>query len=1174
MHLHQLFVLCSLLLTMTRLNAQQVNPAAAPENTFALVIGIANYENDKLNLNYSNRDAEAFADYLRSAAGGRIPEDNIRLLIDTNATTAAVYNSLRWLKKKTELSQVQDEKSKNLVYIYFSGHGDVETNTRANLGFLLTYNTPPNNYFNNAVRIEDLNHYAHVLSADLNAEVILITDACHSGKLAGSDNRGTYLAGSALALAKDREVRIASCNPDQLSMEDQRWGNGRGVFSYYLVNGLKGLADRNKDLVVTLNEAQLFVDSAIAADPVLKELRHKQNPVLQGNKQFKLSVINEEVLDEIMRAPQAGEAALPVPDQFWKLIYDSLADISSLSFNRFAAADRNEIPRLFLQEIGDLWKDYKDVAAIPGQLAQLISQDPVQWNQFSEKMLEWLHNKGQEVINQYLAGDEAALEKRRYYNTGSRGYDIYTDVFSTALKLVEPSDPLYQILTMNRLYFSGVAARLKMPLVNEAAQKKILAEALPIQLKALDMNDNAAFIQNELGILYQYRNEKKRAEEYYLRAAALAPSWAIPKANLCGLYVELNDTAAAAAAGAEAEQLQPGLQNTQVNLGRLEERKGNYLFAEERYRTAIDLNTRHFFPFERLGHVYLQTTQYALADSFFHEAALRKKGYHFMKNGVDYIGNTIVFPPLPYMPCSLDTSIILPDDIMALFYWGETEYAQNNYTSAVRQFKKIIALDPDNPLVFHYLGKMYYDQQHWEQAELMFRFAEQYYLSPEQFTGYCDSLLKGKKYPYEHECFESNFRSKHYPGVEDLYFLATIYETWKHPDEAETRFRQIIRLYPEDITGYLKLWQLLEKQDRYTEAESVIRSFKAVDAERSDRELRTFYLRAINRFPESSDWYHRLGLLLYDRASGPSRQTYLDSIIWFPKLNQEVHIDLNNYTQLGTELRWDLRDPHAPKLVYVVDFEEQPSSVTTPGTRERYMLSEPIYTPRRDAIYFLRMADSLITETSLKADLQFKIGNVFVWAGSKKQAFPHYARSVALQPDNANARLNLVDVSRAIYKNREGFAQLNYLYDSAQINFPKRMLYGEWSIHAGQFDRAEAVLTEAVAIYPYAIPEIQDLFGRLHLLRKEPAKALPHYKQYAQAHKRDANTSYTIAKLYAQSANSTEAMKWLEKALQQGFNYRYVLESDPVWKKESRTVRWTALLKKYPMKRYREPVVN
>jgi hypothetical protein len=80
-----------LLAVSTGIKSQTTNA----ENTFA-VVGIANYEYEGINLNYANRDAQIFAGYLMSKSGGALPEDNIRLLTDTNATTAAVYNALKW----------------------------------------------------------------------------------------------------------------------------------------------------------------------------------------------------------------------------------------------------------------------------------------------------------------------------------------------------------------------------------------------------------------------------------------------------------------------------------------------------------------------------------------------------------------------------------------------------------------------------------------------------------------------------------------------------------------------------------------------------------------------------------------------------------------------------------------------------------------------------------------------------------------------------------------------------------------------------------------------------------------------------------------------------------------------------------------------------------------------
>jgi hypothetical protein len=64
---------------------------ASNGKTYAIIIGIAKYEDpDIKQLNFANRDAAAFADYLMSASGGSVPKQQIRLLTDSAATIGEV----------------------------------------------------------------------------------------------------------------------------------------------------------------------------------------------------------------------------------------------------------------------------------------------------------------------------------------------------------------------------------------------------------------------------------------------------------------------------------------------------------------------------------------------------------------------------------------------------------------------------------------------------------------------------------------------------------------------------------------------------------------------------------------------------------------------------------------------------------------------------------------------------------------------------------------------------------------------------------------------------------------------------------------------------------------------------------------------------------------------------
>ena len=123
----------------------------------------------------------------------------------------------------------------NLLF-YFSGHGDVETITQFNNGYLLAYDTYNNNYIAGALPISFLKEL-FVTLLNKNVKVLLVTDACRSGKLAGG-MKGAEFAASAISNMWKNEIKILSSQPGQLSFEGTKWGNGRGVFSYYLVKGL------------------------------------------------------------------------------------------------------------------------------------------------------------------------------------------------------------------------------------------------------------------------------------------------------------------------------------------------------------------------------------------------------------------------------------------------------------------------------------------------------------------------------------------------------------------------------------------------------------------------------------------------------------------------------------------------------------------------------------------------------------------------------------------------------------------------------------------------------------------------------------------------------------------------------------------------------------------------
>jgi tetratricopeptide (TPR) repeat protein/uncharacterized caspase-like protein len=1126
--------------------------ASHAPNTYAVIVGISSYETTGIpQLQYAHRDAQIFAEYLKSKAGGSLPEQNIRLLLNENATYAAIYDALNWLLDTCEKD--------DLVYFFFSGHGDMENNTIYKLGFLLSYNTPRVNYINNAVRVEDLNNIANTLSVTKHAKVILITDACHSGKLAGSDFRGSSLVGEQLRTVQSSEVRMSSCAPDQLSVEDQGWGGGRGVFSYYLVNGLEGLADYSKDGTVTVNEIKQYLDTSLSGDPLLAQRSEKQTPQITASNNLKLASVDIATLNALKNRGSLSVASPNVtllkplavqPQTYLFNLFKQVNVEQVVDFNKLSQLPQDQIPFAFITMTTQkkLLFDSLQIPFDPKKfslLTKTLQENADALTRFNEKLVVLLSDAGQKVINQYLDGDEAELERRRYYNSHNNGYDVYPKMFAVALKITRPEDYLYRILEVKLHYFTGVAARLKIPTVED--QIKLIDSALAEQNRALQLEENAAYIQNELGILYFLKRQYSSAEKCYLRATEIAPAWVIPWSNLMGLYVTTKDFTKASDAGTKAKQLQPNFQGIYLNDGILNETTGNLLVAEESYRKSIKLNSRHYLPFERLGFVYTNTTQYFLADSFFYESQKRKRGYHFHAGKLEPWPEAESEVSSEGPPCDFDEKDVGKNDVMGNFALGVLALSNQQYEEAESKFRLVIALDKKNPLAFHYLGKILYKQQRWEEADIIFNYALIYHLDDAAFERYTNLLSKHLPPSKSRQCIIEDFRGSYYDIVEDHFFLGSLYETWNHFTEAEQHYRTAIVMNPVSMGGYYKLWQMLERTNRYKEAEDVLRSYDVHDTATGDRELNSFYKRMMQRQPNELEWYYKGGLLLYRLAKDNPNAYPAD------KKKIEPDTDIEKYPFART----DFTKPQIVEPVIDQQF--------VAGTGEEIKFSDNIIYPRTEAIDYFKRVDSLLQDDSARADVNSKIGDLYVWQAIPERSLPYYRKSIVLGTGNDNTRMKFIDVCSSTYYLSDALEQLDTLNNRHEINFANQVLMAKYCIHAGRFSDALKLLNDAEQIHPYKIWAITDLKGRLQLLSNHPKDALPFYMDYLNNDSTRYLTTYSIARIYAQLKNTGEAWKWLKLAVDKGFKYYWVLKYDPTWSDYREQQRWKEITSRIPV---------
>ncbi len=245
-------------------------------NTYALIIGVSKYKNLTSQLKYADKDASVFYNYLITSG---VAPQNVHLLLNENALKGNIWAEVEYL--------LDVAKRGDKVYVYFSGHGDVEHKTIGHKAYLLPYDSETHGYVSCAVGIPDLKDYFATLSAS-GIQLIFIGDACRVGNLSGG-MEGISTTASILKEQWTDEIKILSCQPGQLSQESKQWGDGRGLFSFELINGLCGKADRNRNNEITLRELELYLLEKVpeAADP------NQQDPIVETKtKDYVISYLN------------------------------------------------------------------------------------------------------------------------------------------------------------------------------------------------------------------------------------------------------------------------------------------------------------------------------------------------------------------------------------------------------------------------------------------------------------------------------------------------------------------------------------------------------------------------------------------------------------------------------------------------------------------------------------------------------------------------------------------------------------------------------------------------------------------------------------------------------------------------------------------------------------------
>jgi hypothetical protein len=249
---------------------------------WAVIVGIGDYESFT-DLAFTNADAQKVYQFFKSPEGGAVPESQVVFLQDSMATKLNIQNSMADLYEKAD--------SNDLIMFYCAGHGKK--------GGFIPYDYDPQK--NNLL----YHNITNTFMMDSPAKYkLIIADACHSGSYMLSYHEyqelGYNIPPSMQRSTKSTRERIQafyksfenvkpglavmmSSASDEISLEASKLE--QGVFSYFLILGLKGHADEDGNSIVTVKELYDFVSHNVG-----RYTYGYQSPVIDGNYDDRMTV--------------------------------------------------------------------------------------------------------------------------------------------------------------------------------------------------------------------------------------------------------------------------------------------------------------------------------------------------------------------------------------------------------------------------------------------------------------------------------------------------------------------------------------------------------------------------------------------------------------------------------------------------------------------------------------------------------------------------------------------------------------------------------------------------------------------------------------------------------------------------------------------------------------------
>ena len=1003
--------------------------------TFAMIIGISSYKYIRP-LSYADKDAELFRDFLKSPGGGSLTDENIYCLLNEEAKAANFWvKGMGWLKSK-------NLKKGDKLFIYLAGHGDAIDQDEY---FFLTYDCNPAGDKNNYIvtgNIQLYNLKARIANfTSKGVDVFFIMDACRSNELPGG-KEGQKALNAAISEKKAGEVLMLATGAGEESLEDATIGTGHGLFTYYLVDGLAGLADSTGDNKITFYELQNYVDKNVP-EIALQRYKRRQDPFFccteDDNKiiaTVDTAYLQKWILTKQLRGKGAGNSYISGSRgaKFYPIVqndkYFSIDTALIGTYNLFTKAIKES--RL----TGDTSAEYYFhmlTKNYPGNSYTIDAKQTLS--------VEFI-NFAQSKINLYLeCKDASAIQKiRSQIDENEKSDEINTSLdrmekvareefyevgqmLEKAIGYISEDDPDFAKSLQGKLYFFKARGYF-----GKERRFMDINKAFQYAYAAYASDKNAAYILNTLASLHLDNNRMDSAIFYSRKAIVAAPLWRYPCVNLAYAYKSLNKIDSALKYFNLSIQIDPSNADAYVDIGHYYYSLSRADSAIANYQKALRIDPNNEYASNNIGWLYEDKKKYDSAIIYFKQSIAADPKFFNAYNGI----SKSFFEMKQYDSARIYYSKAFSnykDKAIVNIYIGNFFQELKAYDSALVYYRQSIQFDPHYEESYNDIGKIFFTMKKYDSAKA-------YYLKAFEVNPFSAFSLiniglvyrelkqKDSTYAYFNKAVKLEPTN---PGV--LNNVGVIYAQDKINDSAKFYFKKALEVKPDytpaynnlikiynDLKQFDSLTSFFKQSNQYEPTSSLFLNNLALiflGQKRFDS-ARIYFQQAINTDPLNPLLYNNMSLVFLITKQYDSAKKYLQQATEFDPENTTV---ISNLATVFKQMKqFDSAGFYYKKQL----FDKVVNNAQAYGNVGNFYMEMKAYD---SAIAYYKKAVSMDT---LYVQGYNNIGAAYMTLEQNDSAFAYYRKAVLVDSTYPNACLNLGLLYHSLQR-----------YDSAIVYFQK-----------------------------------------------------------------------------------------------------------------------------------------